>query len=96
MRGASVKTGMPRTHLARQTAIRGHTLAQSGMLDFSGGQHGISSEIWLATADAAAATGVASGAKIRPTTARSGRRRRRAAQSLIHDKWHKPPAKESF
>lgn len=71
-------------HLAMQMAMSGHDLLQSGMAGFSGGQHGMSSA--MAVMDSAdivpAAAGVASGAVMMPTIARTGSSMRIMRQSF--------------
>ena len=71
-------------HLARQSAINGHALAQSGMTGFSCGQHGMSSAIAIvAAADIVPPTaGAARGAMMMPTTARTGSSRRSVRQNF--------------
>jgi hypothetical protein len=64
--------------------MSGQALAQSGMVGFSCGQHGMSSAIAAVEARAMAAAGIgaAGGATTSPTIARIGNRRRRISQSF--------------
>ena len=77
-------TGTFWKHLARQIAMSGQALAQSGMAGFSCGQHGMSSAIAAVEARAMAEAGIgaASGATTSPMIARIGNRRRRISQSF--------------
>ena len=60
--------------LPEQTAINGQVLRQSGMLGCSGGQHGMSPVIAavISAGITPAAAGLANGARMMPTIARTG------------------------
>lgn len=77
-------------HLARQSAINGHALAQSGMTGFSCGQHGMSPAIAIvAAADIVPATaGAVRGAMTMLTIAKTGSSRWNVRQSFTALIWH--------
>lgn len=80
-------------HLAMQMAMSGQALLQSGMAGFSGGQHGISSAMGVMdSADIVrAAAGVASGAVMMPTIAKTGSSTRMMRQSFTYAFSHTEP-----
>jgi hypothetical protein len=80
-------------HFAMQTAISGQALLQSGITGFSGGQHGISSAMAvMESADIVpAGAGVASGAVMIPTIARTGSSMRMMRQSFTRPFSHTEP-----